>query len=79
MIKQFEYPKLRCKSCEDIIYSKQGGDWVSCSCWADEIGNKGVYMDRDRWKPERFRIGFSAREDFDLIEERGINQDENNN
>lgn len=48
MIKQFDFPKLECLVCGDIIFSKQGGDFVSCKCGA-------CHMGRDRWMPERVR------------------------
>jgi hypothetical protein len=67
MIKRFEYPKLQCKSCKDIIWSKHGGQWVSCSCLGKE--DKGCYMDRDRWFPERYRVGGNE-DDYILIEEK---------
>lgn len=49
--------KLKCKNCGDIICSKHGGDWVSCKCFENIAGNKGIFMDRDRWDPESYRIG----------------------
>lgn len=49
--------KLRCKNCKDEICSRHGGDWVACKCFESKVGNKGIYMDRDRWMPDRCRIG----------------------
>lgn len=53
----FQTIKLKCKNCEDVISSKRGGDFVTCKCFKNEEDNKGIFMDRDRWMPERYRIG----------------------
>lgn len=58
--------KLKCKNCGDIICSERGGHWVSCSCCKNEVGNKGIFMDRDRWMPDRYRIGGDL-ENYEVI------------
>jgi hypothetical protein len=36
--------RIRCKSCDDIVESKRGGDYQVCKCGKS-------YVDRDRWYP----------------------------
>jgi hypothetical protein len=64
MIKQFDFPKLECLVCGDIIFSKQGGNFVSCKCGA-------THMDRDRWMPERIRFCGDS-EKYRVIDENSI-------
>lgn len=45
-----EYKKLirnaaKCNNCGDVIESKSVHDWVSCSCFKDELDNKGIFVD----------------------------------
>lgn len=35
----------RCKNCGDEIISKHRHDFVTCSCFKNEIANKGIYID----------------------------------
>lgn len=58
--------KLQCKNCKDIICSTRGGDWVSCKCFENKEGNKGIFMDRCRWSPEIYRIG-GSKENYDVV------------
>ncbi len=60
--------KLKCLNCNNIICSIQGGHWVCCSCFENKEGNKGIFMDRDRWFPDRYRIG-GDEDSYEIIEE----------
>ena len=42
-----------CKACKDIMVSERGGHFVSCKC-------EKSFIDRDRWFPERVRLGGEA-------------------
>ena len=37
--------KAQCRNCKDIIESKSRHDWVCCSCFTNEVDNKGIYID----------------------------------
>jgi len=44
--------KAKCKNCGDIIESKHRHDFVACSCFENEEGNKGIFVDggNDYWR-----------------------------
>jgi len=41
----YNFPKFKCKSCGDIIYSKYPGHFATCSCFANKMDNKGIAVD----------------------------------
>jgi hypothetical protein len=64
--------KIKCKNCEDIISSKRGGDFVSCTCFKNDT-ETGCYMDRERWFPERFRIG-GNKNNYEVVKDESTNE-----
>lgn len=36
---------IECKVCGDIIYSKTEGEFTGCSCYNNNKGKKGIYID----------------------------------
>jgi NTP pyrophosphatase (non-canonical NTP hydrolase) len=36
---------IQCKNCKDILFSRAGHDWRSCSCYKNEENNLGCYID----------------------------------
>lgn len=40
--------KVQCKNCNDVIESKHVHDFVSCSCFRNKLGNKGIAVDGGR-------------------------------
>jgi hypothetical protein len=52
--------KAHCPECQQIIQSKQCGDFVSCGCGAS-------FVDTDRWYPERHRYGGLAIHDENSV------------
>ncbi len=49
--------KIKCTNCKDTIESKYPGQWVSCSCFKNEKGNLGIYIDSCRYDKNIIRIG----------------------
>lgn len=47
-------PKVKCLNCNDIIQSQHVHDWVCCSCFKNEVDNRGIYVDGGS---EYLRIG----------------------
>ena len=47
-VKPYTFPKFRCKSCSDIIYSKYEGHFAMCSCYENKADNKGIAVDYTR-------------------------------
>jgi len=37
--------KIGCMNCGDVIESMHVHDWVACSCFKNEEGNQGVFVD----------------------------------
>ena len=37
--------RVQCNNCKDIIESTHRHDFVTCSCYANEEGNKGIAVD----------------------------------
>lgn len=37
--------KAQCKNCLEIIESTYRHDWVCCSCYRNELGNSGIFID----------------------------------
>lgn len=42
----------KCRSCKEVIESIHVHDWVSCKCFAYEVGNQGIFIDGgpDYWR-----------------------------
>ena len=45
MEKKILHNKVRCLNCTDIIESLHTHHFVVCSCWKNEVGNKGIAVD----------------------------------
>lgn len=37
--------RAKCGNCGDIIESVHRHDWVACSCFKNEVGNLGIFVD----------------------------------
>lgn len=37
--------KIQCSNCKDIIESKSGHDFVTCSCFSNSADTKGIFID----------------------------------
>lgn len=57
--------QAQCLNCKEIIESKYRHSFVTCSCFTNEIGNKGIYLDGG---DEYIRAG-GCLENFKLIQE----------
>lgn len=42
-------PYAKCGSCGDLIRSSYPGEFVACSCFANEVGNKGIFVDQCKY------------------------------
>lgn len=56
-LKEWQY-KVRCRKCDDVIYSRYSGEFVSCKCGA-------IFVDQTEWYG---RYGGNS-EDFDRMEQ----------
>lgn len=37
--------KAQCRNCNDIIESVDRWDWISCSCYKNDIDTTGIFVD----------------------------------
>lgn len=57
---------VRCKSCEDVVFSRYPGEWRACSCFSNESGGTGCYVDETR---QYARIGGDPN-NYEVLSER---------
>lgn len=65
MEKAFKPTKLKCNTCNDVIFSSVPGEFVSCSCFKDG-GNTGIYIDETIGY---MRVGANGHADYTEVKE----------